>query len=120
LPWDIFIYLVFFLALATLLFIPDKNLQPSLLMTVVVLATIVDKVRNAGDLPVPGLDDRGFATLIIHIGMFTLPLLSAGLIRGRGKHDKRAIAPSILTGIIAGVYFIWFQISFNPMGQTPL
>lgn len=74
-------------------------------MFFVLFLAIIDKVRQATtEIPVPGLDNDGFGTMLIHIGMFVFPLMAAGLIRGRGRNDKRGVPLGILIGLIAGLY----------------
>lgn len=104
---DIFIYAIFFLSLLMLFFIPEKSQQSTYLMFLVLFLAMVDKIRQAtNDLPIEGLDNAGFATLLIHVGMLVFPLMAAGLIRGRGRHDKRGVPVGILIGLIAGLYAV--------------
>ncbi|RMG90204.1 MAG: hypothetical protein D6712_00275 [Chloroflexi bacterium] len=125
-PWDVFIYVIFFLSLITLMLIPDKNMQPTLLMSVVLLFCIIDKVRPAagrpwstGEFIMPGFDDLGFGTLLIHIGMAIFPIVAGTLIRARSEKQKRGTPMGILTGMIAGVYAIAFFFSTGGIGATP-
>jgi len=102
---DIFIYLIFFGSLLMLVFIPEKSQQSSYLMFFVLFLALIDKVRQATDqIPIEGLENDGFATMLIHIGMFVFPFMAAGLIRGRGRKDKRGVPLGILIGLIAGLY----------------
>lgn len=104
---DIFIYLIFFLSLLMLFFIPEKSQQANYIMFVVLFLAMVDKIRQATDqIPIEGLDNEGFATLLIHVGLFVLPLIAAGLIRGRGRNDKRGVPVGILIGLIGGLYAV--------------
>ncbi len=117
--WDLFIYIIFFMSLIMMMLIPDKNLQPTLLMSAVLLFTVIDKVRPetpSNVFFVPGFDDRGFGTFMIHIGMFVFPLIAGALVRGRTDKDKRALPLGILTGIIAGVYTLLFVLENNGIG----
>ncbi len=105
--WDIFIYIMFFMSLIMIMLIPEKNMQPTMLMYGVLLCSIIDKIRPSGQDPnfvMPGFDDKGFGTLLIHLVMFTFPLMAAGLIRGRAQKDKRGIPVGIITGLLGGVY----------------
>ena len=105
--WDIFIYIMFFMSLIMIVLIPEKNMQPTMLMYGVLLCAVIDKIRPSGydpDFLMPGFDDKGFGTLLIHLVMFTFPLMAAGLIRGRGPKDKRGVPVGIMTGILGGVY----------------
>ena len=98
--WNILIYMVFFLSLITLLLVPDKNMTSTLIMGVVILASIIDLLQV--------FRPKSFGTLILHIGMFALPLIAVGMIRVRaGKHVK-AMAPGVVTAIFGGLYFFAF------------
>ncbi len=102
---DIFIYLIFFLSLLMIAFIPEKSTTSQYMMFFVIFLALMDKVRQAtDDIPIEGLDNDGFATMMIHILMFIFPLMAAGLIRGRGRNDKRGVPIGILIGLIAGLY----------------
>lgn len=104
---DIFIYVIFFLSLLMLALIPDKNQQPTALMTAVVFLAMIDKIRQATDqLPIEGLDNKGFATLLIHVMLFVFPWIAAALIRGRGRKDKRGMPVGLLIGLIAALYAV--------------
>ena len=121
--WDIFIYIIFFMSLVTLVLIPDKNMQSTMLMSLVLLFTVVDKVRPASpnnDFLVPGFDDQGFATFLIHIGMFVFPLIAGTLVRSRSQKGKRAMPLGILTGILGGLYAAAFFFSNGGLGDIPL
>ena len=114
--WDVFVYLLFFMTLVMLILIPDKNIQPTTLMTVVLLLLIIDKVRpkNGGEFLIEGFDNGGFGTLLIHIGIAILPFIAAGLVRGRSQKDRRAMPLGVLTGIIGMVYAFAFFMSNIP------
>lgn len=104
---DIFIYLVFFLSLLMLALIPEKSQQSNYLMFFVIFLTVIDKIRQStNDLPIEGLDNKGFATILVHVGMFVFPLMAAGLIRGAGRKDKRGVPVGILIGLLAGLYAV--------------
>jgi len=104
---DIFIYLIFFLSLLMLALIPEKSQQSNYLMFFVIFLAVIDKIRQSTtQLPIPGLDNAGFATLLLHVGMFVFPLMAAGLIRGPGRNDKRGVPVGILIGLLAGLYAV--------------
>jgi hypothetical protein len=104
---DIFIYLIFFLSLLMLGLIPEKSQQSNYLMFFVIFLAVIDKIRQAStNLPVPGLDNDGFATLLLHVGLFIFPLIAAGLIRGTGRKDKRGVPVGLLIGLFGGLYAI--------------
>ena len=114
--WDVFIYVMFFMTLLTMILIPDKNMQPTTLMTIVLLLTIVDKVRphDGGAFLIEGFDNGGFGTEIIHMGMAILPYIAGALVRGRTQKERRAMPVGILTGVIGSVYAIAFFMSNVP------
>jgi hypothetical protein len=97
--FDIMRYLIFILAFITMLFVPDKQLLASLLMTAVLGMVVLAKldIFEPTDLP----------TLALNCGIFVIPLIVAGMLRGRGK-TPRALAPAILTGLLGGGYFFLF------------
>ncbi len=121
-PWDIFIYILFFLSIVVVITIPDKNMQPNVVMWIVLLAVVVDKVRGStgGDVILPGFDDRGFGTLMTHVIIAIFPFIAAGLIRGRKRNDKRGIPIAILTGIIGSLYSGLFFFSTGGLGEVPI
>ena len=100
--WNILVYIVFFLSLVTLLLVPDKNMTSTILMAVVILACVIDLLQVFR----PG----SFGTLILHIGMFALPLIAVGMIRVRAGKPVKAMVPGILSAIFGGLYFFafWF------------
>lgn len=113
--WDWFIYGIFFLSLFTLAVIPEKNMQPTLFMTIMLFLALTDKIRKAAgaSIPIPGLENNGFATLMIHIAMFALPVMTAGLVRIRGRKGALSRPLAILTALIAGMYAVGFFFTFN-------
>jgi hypothetical protein len=104
---DIFIYLLFFLSLVMLALIPEKSQQSNYIMFVVLFLAVLDKIRQSmTNRPFEGLENDGFATLLIHVGLFVFPLIAAGLIRGPGRNDKRGVPVGILMGLIGGLYAV--------------
>ncbi|MCK6578529.1 MAG: hypothetical protein L6Q98_10545 [Anaerolineae bacterium] len=101
--WSIFLYIIFFIGLITLFSIPDKNMVPTLLMGGVLLFAIIAKLSLATKPPI--LERKEFGMMVINIGMFVFPLISAGLVRAR---KNRTGAPAILTAVLAGTYFFLF------------
>ena len=115
--WDVFIYVMFFMTILMLILIPDKNMQPTTLMTIVLLLVVVDKVRPhspGGAFLIEGFDNGGFGTEIIHMGMAILPYIAGALVRGRTQKERRAMPLGILTGIIGSVYAIAFFMANVP------
>lgn len=107
---DFFIYTIFILMLIANSRLPDKkNDMPNYISLVVIVLCIVDKLRSAPgfELPVPGFDDEGFGTLIIHVGMAVLPFVAAGMVRlGGGKKGRIAPPLSIMAGFAGTLYAI--------------
>jgi hypothetical protein len=105
--WSIFLYIIFFFALITLLVMPDKNMVPTLLIAGVLLFAIVAKLSvsapNIGSAPI--LRNREFGMFVINVGMFVFPLIAIGMTRAR---KNRAPVPAIITSLTAGVYFFAF------------
>lgn len=99
--WDIFLYLIFFLALVTMLLIPDKNMTPTLLISVVLLSAVIDKLEVFSN-------PKNFGVFIIHVAMFAIPFIVAGTIRVRVGKPIKAAAPAIITGVFGGLYFFIF------------
>jgi FtsH-binding integral membrane protein len=99
--FDILLYGIFFIGFIAMMLVPDKQLSPSILMIGVLGCAIVAKVNvfRPTDLPMLG----------INATMFVIPLIVAGMLRGRGKTPK-ALGPAIFTGILGGIYFFafWF------------
>jgi hypothetical protein len=98
--WNILLYIIFFLALITLFLVPDKNMTSTLIMGVVILACIIDLLQV--------FTPKSFGTLILHIGMFALPLIAVGMVRVRAGKTVKAMPPGILTAIFGGLYFFMF------------
>ena len=106
--WSIFLYVVFFLALLTLLTMPDKNLVPTLLIATVMLCAVIAKLSLASSDPI--FRQREFGMMIINVAVGVLPFIVAGMVR-RGKTRRSTVQPlAILTGIFGTVYFLMFLI----------
>lgn len=97
--FDIMLYAIFFMSLITTALIPDKQLFPTLIMTAVMGMAVISKLEI--------FTPDNFGTLVLNAGMFTLPLIVAGLVRSRHGTPK-AMAPSALTGLLGGGYFFLF------------
>jgi hypothetical protein len=101
LGWNILIYLIFFLGLATMFMQSDKQLMTTLMMAGVSFAAVLDKLQVLATAPILG--QRGFGTLLLHIVMATFPFIVAGLTKA---HKSRA--PAILTGILGLILFLGY------------
>jgi len=99
--WNIMLYLIFFLGLATMFMQSDKQLGPTLMMATVAFAAVLDKLQVIARTPILG--QPGFGTLLLHIVMATFPLVVAGITKA---HKSRG--PAIFTGIIGLVLFFGY------------
>jgi hypothetical protein len=93
--YDIFLYLMFFLAVTVMFMQSDKQMFPTMLMAAVAAFAVIAKLNV--------LKPKEFGTLIINIGMGTLPLIVAGITKA-----KKSQAPAIIGGVLGIVYFIIF------------
>jgi len=105
---DILIYAILILAFLTLMLTPEKNDRPNYILLLVIFVTVIDLLRGSTGnvIPVPGFDDEGFGTLIIHIIMGVAPLLAAGSIRAPQRKGRISIPLALITGIIGSIYAI--------------
>jgi hypothetical protein len=99
--WNILLYLIFFLALATMFMQSDKQLPPTLMMAAVAFAAVLDKLQVIATAPVLG--QRGFGTLLLHILISTFPFIVAGITKA---HKSRG--PAIITGILGTILFLGY------------
>ncbi|MBZ0300286.1 MAG: hypothetical protein K8J31_11110 [Anaerolineae bacterium] len=93
--WNIFIYIIFFLTLITLLLQGDKALLTTIIAASSLLLCVIDKLVI--------FQPREFGTMIIHCGMFLFPALIAGMTK-----DPKSRPPAIFAAIIGAVYFFLF------------
>jgi hypothetical protein len=98
--WNILIYLIFFLGLATMFMQSDKQLTPTVMMALVAFSAVLDKLQILDNQVILQKD---FGTLLLHIIMFTFPLVVAGITKA---HKSRG--PAIFTGILGGLLFFGF------------
>ena len=103
--WSIFLYIIFFFALITLLFMPDNNMVATLMIATVMLMAIVAKVSIASSDPI--LRPREFGMMIINVLMGIFPFIVAGMVRVRTRKGKIQ-PPAIIGGIFGIVYFFLF------------
>lgn len=104
---DLFIYIIFIGALISSVFIPEKNDTPSYLMFAVMFFAILDLIRGDGStLPIPGFDNTGFGTYLIHIFMGIFPFVAAGMVRFPPGQRKSGITIPflLLIGFIGAIY----------------
>jgi hypothetical protein len=102
---DVFIYAIFFTVLGVLGAMPEKNETPMYILFGLILLCILDLMRTRVErFPIPGSDDKGFFTFIIHIAMAMFPFIVAGMIRRRGKKGAAAVPLAILGGLLGSLY----------------
>jgi len=95
--WNIMLYIVFFLAVITMFMQGDKQNFTVVLMGTVGLLAVVAKLQL--------FQPKELGALVVNAGMFTLPLIVAGVTKA-----KKSVGPAILVGIIAGIYFFGFWV----------
>lgn len=103
--WSIFLYIIFFFGLVTLLTIPDKNMVPTLLLAGVLLFAIVGKLSVTASFNDAIIKPKDFGMFVINVGMFVFPLIAVGMIRAR---KSRATAPALITAFAGAVYFFLY------------
>lgn len=97
LAWNIFIYVIFFFTLITMLLQGDKALLTTIIAAGSLLLCVVDKLAI--------FPPDEFGALVIHAGMFLFPGIVAGMTR-----DAKSRPPAVLASIVGAVYFFafWF------------
>ncbi len=93
--YDMFLYVMFFLAVIVMFMQSDKQTFPTILMAAVAAFAVIAKLNV--------LKPKDFATLIINIGMGVIPLIVAGISKA-----KKSVPLAVIGGVIGVVYFIIF------------
>ena len=93
--YDLFLYVIFFLAVIVMFMQSDKQTFPTILMAAVAAFAVISKLGV--------LTPKSFGTLILNIGMGVLPLIVAGVSKA-----KKSVPLAVITGVIGIVYFIMF------------
>lgn len=93
--WNIFIYVIFFLTLVTMLMQGDKALFTTIICAASLLLGVIDKLVI--------FQPREFGSMAIHAGMFIFPALVAGMTK-----DTKSRPPAVLAAIVGAVYFFLF------------
>jgi hypothetical protein len=93
--YNIFIYLIFFFTLVTLLLQGDKALTTVLLCAAALLMGLVDKLAIFAP--------KEFGAMVLHAGMFIFPALVAGMTK-----DKKSRGPAVLAALFGATYFFLF------------
>lgn len=104
---DLLLYTVFGIGFVTMILVPDKQLLPSLLMLGVIMAALIAKLQYVG------INICDLATFAINVFMFAIPMLVAGMVRGRAGKTPKALWPAILTGVVGGMYFFLFWLLYQ-------
>ncbi|MCU0511469.1 MAG: hypothetical protein MUE40_02760 [Anaerolineae bacterium] len=113
----IFLYVLFFLGLVLLFVIPEKNETPQYLVFAMLFMVIVAFLRTRaapGSFPVPGSENNGFFTFLLHIAIAIAPLLAGTMARKQGRKGGAAIPVGILTAFVGGVFAL-LSFTFIPM-----
>ena len=78
--WSLFLYVIFFFALITLLVMPDKNMVPTLLIASVLLFAIIAKLSVTAPVSQAIFKPTDFGMYVINVGMLVFPLIAIVLI----------------------------------------
>jgi hypothetical protein len=97
LVWNIFIYVIFFFTLITMLLQGDKALLTTIICAAALMLCIIAKLAI--------FPPREFGSLVINAGMFLFPGIVAGMTR-----DAKSRPPAIIACVVGAVYFFayWF------------
>jgi hypothetical protein len=95
LVYDLFLYVIFFLAVAVMFMQSDKQTFPTILMAAVAAFAVIGKLNI--------MTPKAFGTLIINIGMGVIPLIVAGISKA-----KKSVPLAVIGGVIGMVYFVMF------------
>ncbi len=114
--FDILLYIIFFLTFINMFLIPDKQMFVTILNFTVMGFAIVSKLLIGDGLPLEATD---LPVLVLNVGMFTIPLVIAGMLRSVKGKPSRAMLPAILTGLIGGGYFFLFWFLKQRDGVMP-
>jgi len=98
--YNYILYIIFFFSLIALFAMPDKNIFPTIMVAIVLMATVINKVDAISD-------HCSFIRYILNVSMLVLPLITAGTIRSRQSKAK-AVIPCVVAALFGGVYFFTF------------
>ena len=99
---DLMLYTLFGIGFISMILVPDKQMLPSILMLGVIMAALIAKLQYVG------INVCDLATFAVNVFMFAIPMLVAGMVRGRSGKTPKALWPAVLTGLIGGMYFFMF------------
>ena len=95
--WNILLYIIFFLALVSMLLQGDKALLPTMILAGALLLVVLAKLQV--------FPPREFGAFVVNAGIFILPGLVAGMTR-----SPKGRPPAILAAVFGAVFFFayWF------------
>ncbi len=93
--YDLFLYVIFFMAVIAMFMQSDKQTIPTILLAAVAAFAVIGKLNI--------LKPKEFGSLIINIGMGVIPLIVGGITQA-----KKSQAICIICGVFGIVYFIIF------------
>jgi hypothetical protein len=93
--WNIFIYVIFFFTLITMLLQGDKALLTTIIAAGSLMLCIIAKLAI--------FPPREFGSLVVNAGMFLLPGIVAGMTR-----DSKSRPPAIIATVVGAIYFFLF------------
>ncbi|MBL8165433.1 MAG: hypothetical protein JNJ61_25845 [Anaerolineae bacterium] len=95
--YDIFLYIIFILAVVAMFMQSDKQTVPTILMGLVAALAVIAKLDI--------LPPKDFGSLVINAGMFVIPLIVTGITKA-----KKSQPLTIIGGVLAGIYFFMFWV----------
>ncbi len=97
--WNIFLYIIFILAVITMFMQSDKQNSTTLMMGTVGACAVIAKLNI--------FPSTNLGSLIVNVLMFVLPLIVAGI-----AMNKKSVPLAIFTSLLAGIFFFgfWFLI----------
>ncbi len=93
--YDLFLYVIFFLAVIAMFMQSDKQTFPTILLAAVAAFAVIGKLNI--------LKPKDFGSLVINIGMGVIPLIVAGITKA-----KKSQPLVIIGGVVGMIYFIMF------------
>jgi hypothetical protein len=101
--WNIFLYIIFILAVITMFMQSDKQSSTTMMMGAVGAFAVLAKLSI--------FKPNNLGSLVINVGMFVFPLIVAGIAK-----NKKSVGPAIGTGILSGIYFFGFWFFVQRIG----
>lgn len=95
LVYDLFLYVIFVLALIAMFMQSDKQLTPTILIGGCAACAVIAKLDV--------IPAKAFGMLIVNAGILVLPLLTAGITRA-----KKTIPLCVIVGVLGAIHFFLF------------